>query len=97
MWLEKKGIPTATVVTVPFREPARLTAAAMGVPSLPLIVLPHPIGHLPEHDVLAMAQAAYPSIVEALTRTGDRPVDYFVDYQHPEGGASPDECEVCGD
>ena len=39
MWLEKKGIPTATVVTVPFHEPARLTAMAMGVPGLPLIVV----------------------------------------------------------
>lgn len=97
MWLEKKGIPTVTVVTVPFREPARLTAMSMGVPNLALIVLPHPVGHLPEHEVLALAEAAYPKIVEALTQPGGGSADYLVDYQLPEGRPSLEECEVCVD
>lgn len=84
-----------TVVTVPFREPARLTAISMGVPSLPLIVLPHPLGDLPEHDVRALAEAAYPQIVAALTGAGDGSPDYLVDFQLPGGRTSLEECEVC--
>lgn len=95
MWLENKGIPTVTVVTVPFHEPARLTATSMGLPNLPLIVLPHPIGHLPENEVQALAEAAYPKIVEALTQTGNGATDFFVDYQLPEGRTSLEDCEVC--
>jgi predicted dienelactone hydrolase len=83
------------VVTVPFREPARLTAIAMGVPKLPLIVLPHPLGDLPEHEVRALAEAALPKIEEALTKAGEGSADYIVDYQLPSGRTSLEECEVC--
>lgn len=95
--MENRGIPTVTLVTVPFREPARLTAISMGVPKLPLVVLPHPVGDLPEHEVRAMAEAAYPVIVDALTKAGDGAADHFVDFQLPGGRASLEECEVCID
>lgn len=55
------------MVTEPFREPARLNAEAMGVPGLALVVLPHPVGDLPEDEVAKMAAAAYPLIVKALS------------------------------
>ena len=72
-----------TVVTTAFREPARLHAAALGVPDLPLVVLPHPVGDLPPAEVKTMAQAAYPAIVAALTeKTGPTP-EFAVDYQLP--------------
>ena len=83
MWLEKKGVPTATVVTEPFHKPARVTAASMGFPKLPLVVLPHPVGDLAEADIKDMAEAAYPKILTALSRQKQDTADYVVEYRLP--------------
>ena len=97
MWLEKKGIPTVTVVTQPFHEPARLSAVSMGVPNLPLVVLPHPVADLTPEELGEMARKAYPHIVAALTRKGPDTIDFIVDYQLPDRRADSAECEVCVD
>ena len=81
--MEKKGVPTVTIVTRPFHEPARLNAVAMGTPNLPLVILPHPVGDLPEKDLEKLARAAYPKIVAALTAQNPDETDYFVDYVLP--------------
>ena len=72
-----------TVVTRPFHEAARLNAVAMGTPRLPLVVLPHPVGDLPEKNLEELARAAYPKIVAALTAQNDEETDYFIDYILP--------------
>jgi hypothetical protein len=77
--LEKKGIPTVTIVTQPFHKPARLNAAAMGAPHLPIVILPHPVGDLTEKDLQELARAAYPKIVSALTAQDTKEIDYVVD------------------
>ncbi len=69
----------------------------MGVPELPLIVLPHPVGDLSPEELEKMARLAYPSIVTALTQPGRDRIDYFVDYVRPGSPAPAQdaECEVC--
>jgi hypothetical protein len=39
--LEALGVPTVTFVTAPFETAARTTAAALGMPDLPLVVVAH--------------------------------------------------------
>ena len=85
------------MVTQPFLEPARLNAAAMGAPRLPLIVLPHPVGDLTAEEVAEMARRAYPLIVTALTQPNQDASDYFVDYVLPDQRKPEAECEVCVD
>ena len=55
----------------------------MGTPKLPLVVLPHPVGDLPEKNLEELARAAYPKIVAALTAQIGAETDYFVDYILP--------------
>jgi len=40
--LEKRGVPTATVVTTSFLRHARLAARNLKLEKLPLVVTPHP-------------------------------------------------------
>jgi hypothetical protein len=65
--LERGGLPVATVNTAEFISLGRLEAQALGMPGLPIVAVPHPIGSLPEADVRARAQAAIAALVAALT------------------------------
>ena len=47
------------------------------------MVLPHPVGDLPEKNLEELARAAYPKIVAALTAQNDEETDYFIDYILP--------------
>lgn len=95
--MEQRGIPTATVVTQPFLEPARLYAVSMDVPRLPLIVLPHPVADLAPDDLSEMARLAYPLIVKALTEPNQDSIEYFVDYVLPDRRAADTPCEPCAE
>ncbi len=44
-------MPTATFVTEEFGSLGRLEAKALGLPSLPLVIIPHPMGTLPQEKV----------------------------------------------
>ena len=87
------------MVTTAFRDPARSNAAAMGIPNLRLVVLPHPVGHLPPDSVRDLARAAYPKIVAALTEPTAGESEYLVDFRiDPESeDAHEAECENCVD
>lgn len=44
MELEKKGVPTVTLVSRSFCPLAQMVARGLGFPGLPILMLPHPIG-----------------------------------------------------
>lgn len=73
MTLERAGIATATVVTVPFAPKARREAEVFGVGDLPLIVVPHlsasdvALGQMPEADVREIAARSLAEVLFALT------------------------------
>lgn len=60
-------MPTATVCTNEFASLARQTAASLGLPSLPLVVIPHPLSGLDPPQVQAKAEQAVEDIIRALT------------------------------
>ncbi len=65
--LERRGIPTVTLVTETFRDLALLAADAAGLPNVRLIVLPFPFETLPRDEILKWAGKTIPLIVGALT------------------------------
>ncbi len=70
MTLEKKGIPTATVITHVFERKSRQEAGAFGIADLPLIVLPHPVGQMPRDKLRALAAALGATLDDLLQAAG---------------------------
>jgi hypothetical protein len=60
-------VPTATVCTNEFTSLARQTATSLGLPSLPLVIIPHPLSGLNPPQVQAKAEQAVEDIIRALT------------------------------
>lgn len=65
--IEKRGIPAVSIITTPFIRDAKCSAELFGVPCLRSVVLPHPIGHIPEESLIAKMEAAYNDFILALT------------------------------
>ena len=65
------------MVSEAFAFKARHEAAAKGWASLPILVIPHPVGQLPIEQVRAIADAAYDEIVRALTRPRDEVAGFY--------------------
>lgn len=64
--LRKRGLTTAVVCSTAFETLGRTQARVLGVPELPLIMIPHPLGGVSLDEVRARAQVAIPQIVELL-------------------------------
>lgn len=61
------GIPTATVESTEFLKLAQAEARTQGLPGLPLIEIPHPVGSVSEAIVRDRARDAVTEIVRVLT------------------------------
>lgn len=61
-------MPTVVVGTFEFEGLARLEARNRGLDALPLALVPHPLGGIPEPEVLAKADLAVEAVVKALTQ-----------------------------
>lgn len=61
--LRKRGLVTAVICSDPFLRLGKNQARVFGVPDLPLIVIPHPLGGLELEDVKARAGVATPQLV----------------------------------
>ena len=64
--LRKRGMLTAVICSTPFERLGRTQATVLGVPELPLLMIPHPLGGLSYEKVRERADAAIPKIVELL-------------------------------
>jgi hypothetical protein len=65
--LERRGVPCATINTREFVMLGQSEAIALGLPGLPIVVVPHPIGDSPEADVRRKARDVADEIVRVLT------------------------------
>jgi predicted dienelactone hydrolase len=52
--------------TTAFEQLARVQSAALGLPELPLLLLPHPLGGTAPEAATAKAQSAWPELEEWL-------------------------------
>ena len=61
--LRKRGLTTAVIVSGPFLSLGRNQSRVFGVPDLPLLLIPHPLGGLSLEQVEGRAQHAIPQVV----------------------------------
>ncbi|MFC2002255.1 UGSC family (seleno)protein [Chloroflexota bacterium] len=62
--MESLGIPTVTIVTSSFKSLAKVVVSAEHIEDACFVVVPHPVGMLPQADVLKKAEDAFPEIVK---------------------------------
>jgi hypothetical protein len=65
--LEKRGIPTATVNSDAFVVLGQHEAVALGLPGLPIVTVPHPMGDVPAAEVRRRAAAMVAQVLHVLT------------------------------
>lgn len=65
--LERKGIPSAVLVTKPFDSQAKAMANLLGLPGYEYAVIGHPMGSLNEEQVLDRAKEAIDQVEKQLT------------------------------
>lgn len=63
---EQQGIPSASIVTEPFRVTGRAMARTWGLPDFRFIAIPHPIANLKGAELDQRAAAVVPEVVRLL-------------------------------
>jgi hypothetical protein len=64
--LRKRGLITAVVCSNAFLKLGQTQAKIFGVPDLPLLVIPHPLGGLDLESVKGRAAVATPQLVRLI-------------------------------
>ena len=72
--MERRGIPTVTVVTTKFAAMAREEARYMGAEGLPLLVIPHPLEGLLRAAIERVVAEQAELLEESLLRRAVLPV-----------------------
>lgn len=65
--LEQRGVPTATLNSDEFVRLGQSDARALGLPGLPLVTVPHPMGDVSPAEVRTRAADAIQEIVAVIT------------------------------
>jgi hypothetical protein len=63
---EKRGVPSASIVTDIFEGTGRAMAEAWGAPRYKFLVMPHPIANLTEAELDQRAREIAPEVVKLL-------------------------------
>ena len=64
--LRRRGPVTVVVCSDHFRKLAKTQARVLGVPDLPLVTIPHPLGGLSIEQVQGRALVAIPQVIELI-------------------------------
>ena len=64
--LRKRGLAAAVIVSEPFLKLGRTQARVLGVPDLPLLLIPHPLGGLALGEVEGRAAHAIPQVLKLI-------------------------------
>jgi hypothetical protein len=64
--LRKRGLVTAVILSEPFLKLGKNQSRVFGVPDLPLLLIPHPLGGLDLAGVKGRAQHAVPQVLEII-------------------------------
>ena len=65
--LRKRGVLVALICTEPFLKLGKAQAKSFGIPDLPLVLIPHPLGGIAIDQVQGRADHALPEIVKIVT------------------------------
>jgi hypothetical protein len=64
--LRKRGLAAAVICSDSFLKLAQNQSRVFGVPDLPLVIIPHPLGGLSLADVQVRADVAIPQVVRMI-------------------------------
>jgi hypothetical protein len=64
--LRKRGLITAVVCSDPFLKLGQAQARTFGVPDLPSLRIPHPLGGVDMNQVKGRVEAALPKLLELV-------------------------------
>lgn len=64
--LRKRGLVTAVVCSDPFMKLGQAQARTFGVPDLPLLRIPHPLGGIDLENVKKRVEAALPALLDLV-------------------------------
>jgi hypothetical protein len=64
--LKRRGLVTAVVCSTPFEKLGRAQSKVFGVPDLPLLMIPHPLGGIDMAGVRARADKAIPQFLAVI-------------------------------
>lgn len=64
--LAKRGLITAVVCSDPFMKLGQAQARTFGVPDLPLLRIPHPLGGISVEQVSGRVEVALPKLLELV-------------------------------
>jgi hypothetical protein len=64
--LERRGIPTAGIGTLPFADEALEQARLLGMPDLRMVLVAHPVQLLDEAELDALADGAFERALQHL-------------------------------
>jgi hypothetical protein len=67
--LRKRGLVTAVICSEPFLKLGKNQSRVFGVPDLPLLLIPHPLGGLDLEGVKARAAHAVPKVLALIRET----------------------------
>ena len=81
--MEKLGIPTVSVITEPFGFKARMEVTALGLGTVAIQILPHPIGQISDEQMRALTDEAYEEVIFGLTRPAEEVADAYRDSVAP--------------
>lgn len=70
--IEGEGVPTATVNSEEFVRLGQSESRSLGMPGLPLVTVPHPMGDIERDTVRERAESAVGEIVEVLTGDAEK-------------------------
>ncbi len=63
---EKNGVPAAVICTEPFVSSGKAMSKIGGIPDYPFVVVPHPLGSLPDDVLRERAVRAAPEVLQIL-------------------------------
>lgn len=69
--MEKAGIPTATFCSGEFSALGANERAALGMPGLPIVVVPHPVGGISPEEARALGDGAMEEVRRILTEDAE--------------------------
>lgn len=77
--LERRGIPVATVNSDEFVKLGQSETRSLGMPGLPIVTVPHPMGDIEETEVRERARAIVAELVAVLTTDATDLADTYRD------------------
>jgi hypothetical protein len=69
--LERRGIPTAGIGTIPFADEALEQARVLGMPDLRMLLVEHPVQLLEPDALDALADAVFEQVLQRLQQAAD--------------------------